>query len=100
MTVVLQTSSFPPPPPPPQGLSNYSVSDAVATYYLYMKYVHPFIFALCTIIPMEPDEVLRKGSGTLCETLLMVQGFHGNIIFPNKQEAVSSYNFPLISFEN
>lgn len=22
-----------------------------------MKYVHPFIFALCTIIPMEPDEV-------------------------------------------
>ena len=38
-------------------LSNYSVSDAVATYYLYMKYVHPFIFALCTIIPLEPDEV-------------------------------------------
>ena len=38
-------------------LSNYSVSDAVATYYLYMKYVHPFIFALCTILPMDPDEV-------------------------------------------
>ena len=38
-------------------MANYSVSDAVATYYLYMKYVHPFIFALCTIIPMEPDEV-------------------------------------------
>ena len=75
-----------------QGLSNYSVSDAVATYYLYMKYVHPFIFALCTIIPMEPDEVLRKGSGTLCETLLMVQAFHGNIIFPNKQEAVRLFS--------
>nr|CAD7570292.1 unnamed protein product [Timema californicum] len=45
----------------PQVLSNYSVSDAVATYYLYMKYVHPFIFALCTIIPLEPDEyVLQK----------------------------------------
>ncbi|KAG7263406.1 hypothetical protein CRUP_007412, partial [Coryphaenoides rupestris] len=41
----------------PQTLATYSVSDAVATYYLYMKYVHPFIFALCTIIPMEPDEV-------------------------------------------
>ena len=40
-----------------QVLATYSVSDAVATYYLYMKYVHPFIFALCTIIPMEPDEV-------------------------------------------
>lgn len=71
----------------PQVLANYSVSDAVATYYLYMKYVHPFIFALCTIIPMEPDEVLRKGSGTLCETLLMVQAFTANIIFPNKQES-------------
>ena len=40
-----------------QELSNYSVSDAVSTYYLYMKYVHPFCYALCTIIPMEPDEV-------------------------------------------
>ncbi|XP_048412228.2 DNA polymerase epsilon catalytic subunit A isoform X2 [Stegostoma tigrinum] len=72
----------------PQTLATYSVSDAVATYYMYMKYVHPFIFALCTIIPMEPDEVLRKGSGTLCEALLMVQAFHANIIFPNKQEQV------------
>jgi len=41
-----------------QVMANYSVSDAVATYYLYMKYVHPFIFALSTIIPMEPDEVI------------------------------------------
>ncbi|KAB7504214.1 DNA polymerase epsilon catalytic subunit A [Armadillidium nasatum] len=83
----------------PQVLANYSVSDAVATYYLYMKYVHPFIFALCTIIPMEPDEatnmlcsfywqVLRKGSGTLCEALLMVEAYHANIIYPNKQESV------------
>ncbi|XP_061624174.1 DNA polymerase epsilon catalytic subunit A isoform X2 [Phyllopteryx taeniolatus] len=72
----------------PQTLATYSVSDAVATYYLYMKYVHPFIFALCTIIPMEPDEVLRKGSGTLCEALLMVQAFHANVVFPNKQEQV------------
>jgi DNA polymerase epsilon subunit 1 len=50
----------------PQIMSNYSVSDAVATYYLYMKYVHPFIFALCTIIPMEPDEVfywITSGTG-------------------------------------
>ena len=26
----------------PQVLAKYSVSDAVATYYLYMNYVHPF----------------------------------------------------------
>jgi len=57
----------------PQTLAQYSVSDAVATYYLYMKYVHPFIFSLCNIIPMNPDDVLRKGSGTLCEMLLMVK---------------------------
>lgn len=56
----------------PQKLAEYSVSDAVATYYLYMKYINPFIFSLCNIIPLNPDEVLRKGSGTLCETLLMV----------------------------
>ncbi|CAB3408448.1 unnamed protein product [Caenorhabditis bovis] len=68
----------------PQQLSNYSVSDAVSTYYLYMKYVHQFIFALCTIIPLGADDVLRKGSGTLCEALLMVEAFHNNIIFPNK----------------
>lgn len=30
-------------------------------------------------------KVLRKGSGTLCEALLMVEAFHKNIIFPNKQ---------------
>lgn len=59
----------------PQMLAQYSVSDAVATYYLYMKYVHPFIFSLCNIIPLCPDEVLRKGSGTLCETLLMASFF-------------------------
>lgn len=68
----------------PQLLSEYSVSDAVATYYLYYKYVHPFIFSLCTIIPLNPDEVLRKGTGTLCEMLLMVQAYIGNILLPNK----------------
>lgn len=56
-------------------MASYSVSDAVATYYLYMQYVHPFIFSLCNIIPMTPGDVLRKGSGTLCETLLQVQAF-------------------------
>eukprot|EP01147_Barroeca_monosierra_P003730 gene3730-8364_t len=71
----------------PQQLANYSVSDAVATYYLYMKYVNPFIFALCTIIPLGPDDVLRKGSGTLCESLLMYNAYHANIIMPNKKQA-------------
>ncbi|CAK7210323.1 DNA polymerase epsilon catalytic subunit [Sporothrix bragantina] len=68
----------------PQTLAEYSVSDAVATYYLYMKYVHPFIFSLCTILPLSPDEVLRKGTGTLCEMLLMVQAYQKEIVLPNK----------------
>lgn len=33
-------------------------------------------------------QVLRKGSGTLCEVLLMVEAFHANIVYPNKQVAV------------
>lgn len=68
----------------PQVLASYSVSDAVATYYLYMKYVHPFIFSLCNIIPLNPDDVLRRGSGTLCEHLLMVESYKANVIMPNK----------------
>jgi len=47
----------------PAHMASYSVSDAVATYYLYDKYVHLFIFSLCTVIPMGPEDVLRKGSG-------------------------------------
>ncbi|OJJ99266.1 hypothetical protein ASPACDRAFT_1901862 [Aspergillus aculeatus ATCC 16872] len=70
----------------PQTLAEYSVSDAVATYYLYMKYVHPFIFSLCTILPLNPDDTLRKGTGTLCEMLLMVQAYQGNIVLPNKHK--------------
>jgi len=68
----------------PKGMAKYSVSDAVATYYLYEKYVHLFIFSLCTLIPMGPEDVLRKGSGTLCEALLMVQANDLDIICPNK----------------
>lgn len=46
----------------PTEMAAYSVSDAVATYYLYQTYVHMFVFSLCTIIPMGPDDVLRKAS--------------------------------------
>ena len=77
----------------PQDMASYSVSDAVCTYYLYMTYIHPFIFSLSTIIPMNPDEVLRKGSGTLCEMLLMVQAYQANIVAPNKHTSVAEKMF-------
>ena len=35
---------------------------------------------------MIPEDVLRKGSGTLCEMLLMVEAYEKNIIAPNKQK--------------
>ena len=35
---------------------------------------------------MGPEDVLRKGSGTLCEALLMVQACTKDIICPNKQK--------------
>uniref|UniRef100_M4B9S0 DNA polymerase epsilon catalytic subunit n=1 Tax=Hyaloperonospora arabidopsidis (strain Emoy2) TaxID=559515 RepID=M4B9S0_HYAAE len=77
----------------PLKMASYSVSDAVATFYLYDKYVHLFVFSLCTIIPLGSEDVLRKGSGTLCEALLMVEAFHGNIICPNKQSSASEEKF-------
>ena len=85
----------------PQVMASYSVSDAVATYYLYMKYVHGFIFSLATVIPMSPDEVLRKGSGTLCESLLMVEAFQANVVCPNKQvdDMSASHNGHLLESE-
>jgi DNA polymerase epsilon subunit 1 len=75
-----------------------------------MKYVNPFIFSLCNIIPLNPDEVLRKGTGTLCETLLMVcmlwlittvyltcnlqvEAYRGKIIMPNRHEESSGSMF-------
>lgn len=69
----------------PQRLCEYSVSDAVATYHLYKKHIHDFILALCTIVPLNPEMILRHGSGVLCENLLMAQAFSENIIFPSKQ---------------
>ncbi|EME32355.1 DNA polymerase epsilon subunit 1 [Galdieria sulphuraria] len=70
----------------PQLLASYSVSDAVCTYYLYMRYVHPFIFSLCNIVPLPPEDVLRRGSGTLCENLLMKEAYQQDILCPNKHQ--------------
>jgi len=78
----------------PHLLASYSVSDAVCTYYLYMKYVHPFVFSLCTILPLNPDDVLRKGSGTLCELLLMSEAKEKLIVAPNKHEDYSVKHTP------
>ncbi|GIQ82772.1 DNA-directed DNA polymerase, family B [Kipferlia bialata] len=86
----------------PEVLASYSVSDAVATYYLFQKYVFPFIFALCTIIPDNPDAVLRRGSGTLCELLLLVQATTANVPYPHKKARpiLSEHNGRLLDSES
>ena len=43
--------------------------------------------SLLLLFDINFRQVLRKGSGTLCESLLMVEAYHANIIYPNKQEA-------------
>ncbi len=42
------------------------MSDAVATYYLYMKFVHLFIYSLCTIIPLPPAYVCVYACACAC----------------------------------
>jgi DNA polymerase epsilon subunit 1 len=46
------------------------------------------------VIPMGPEDVLRKGSGTLCEALLMAEAFRSNVVCPNKHQD------PLLPFHN
>jgi len=50
---------------------------------------------------MPPDDVLRRGSGTLCELLLMVEAFRGGIVCPNKHapQAEALYKGHLLDSE-
>ncbi|UKK02958.2 DNA polymerase epsilon catalytic subunit [Theileria orientalis] len=80
----------------PQKLAVYSVSDAVATYNLYIKFIHNFILALSYIVPLPPNEILRQGAGTMCENLLMAEAYANGILLPNKhtQKAIRFYTNP------
>ncbi|KAI5148676.1 DNA polymerase epsilon subunit 1 [Enteropsectra breve] len=70
----------------PQLLASYSVSDALATYYLYIKFVHSHIFSICSIIPLPTIQILCKGSGTLCEALLFSEALSSKILVPEKMQ--------------
>jgi DNA polymerase epsilon subunit 1 len=45
---------------------------------------------------MNAEDVLRKGSGTLCEALLMVEAYKGNIVCPNKQVGPVEWTTPRV----
>ncbi|XP_075591225.1 DNA polymerase epsilon catalytic subunit 1 [Dermatophagoides farinae] len=68
----------------PQTMAEYNASDAVVTFALYEKYIHNFILALASIIPLNIDNILRKGAGSLCETLLMKMAVNSNVVIPCK----------------
>lgn len=69
----------------PQKLASYSVSDALSTYFLYVKYVHPHIFSMSTLVPLPPVHTLCKGSGTLCEALLLSEAITYNLLVPTRK---------------
>lgn len=59
----------------PEQLAVYSVSDAVATFYLYERYIHNFILALSSIIPLpvsDPCPLAGDASFTLGSALLSI----------------------------
>lgn len=71
----------------PQKLASYSVSDAVATYYLYIKYVHSHIFSIASLIPLPTVQILCKGSATLCEALLFAESINFQLLVPSKKRS-------------
>ncbi len=57
-----------------------------------------FYLSKCVCRPCMPCllrilQVLRKGSGTLCEQLLMVQAFQKSIVCPNKHTSAAETFF-------
>ena len=78
----------------PQKMASYSASDAVATYFLYIKFVHAHIFSLGTLIPLPPIKILSKGSGSLCEALLITQANLFDILIPNvpQEQSLTYYD--------
>lgn len=69
----------------PDKMASYSVSDAVATYFLYTKYVQPHVFSICSLIPLPPTSGLCQGSGTLSEALLISEAVSYGVLIPERR---------------
>lgn len=62
----------------------YNASDVVATSLLNEKFVETFVYALGSIVPMNPDDILRSGSGSLCEAAILAKARATGINIENK----------------
>ncbi|KAK6090615.1 hypothetical protein P3W45_000338 [Vairimorpha bombi] len=69
----------------PLKMAAYSVSDAVATYFLFIKYVQPHVFSLSSILPYPPVKILCTGSGSLCEALLIIEAYNYALLIPKEK---------------
>ncbi|KAF9765064.1 DNA polymerase epsilon catalytic subunit A [Nosema granulosis] len=70
----------------PDAMAKYSVSDAVATYFLFTKFVLPHVYSLASLVPYPPHEVSCLATETLCEALLISEAVHNNILIPEKHK--------------
>lgn len=70
----------------PHKMLHYNISDVVTTYMLNKKFVENFIFALGSIVPLTPDKLLRKGTGTICDTGMLAFAKKKCIKIENKPE--------------
>lgn len=71
----------------PETMALYSVSDAVATYFIFTKFVLPHIFSLSSLLPYPPHEVMYLGTGTLCEALLITEAARSNLLIPKREKS-------------
>lgn len=77
----------------PHTMLHYNISDIVATYLLNQKFVENFIFALGSIVPLTPDNLLRKGTGSICDTGMLALAKKTHIKIENKPPERSSLLF-------
>lgn len=85
----------------PQTMASYSVSDAVSTYYLYMTYIHPFIFSLvrhlCSGAALHPVlHLLHTISHHTCYTISHCNKYYQSVqqlLGDTFQRAIPTFRF-------
>ncbi|EOB12107.1 DNA polymerase epsilon catalytic subunit A [Nosema bombycis CQ1] len=69
----------------PDRMAKYSVSDAVATYFIATKFVINHIYTLCSLVPFSPYDAICSNPDTLCEALLIKEASIYNVLIPSKR---------------
>lgn len=59
----------------PMTMISYNISDVVSTKILSDKFVEPYMFALGKVSNLNIDDLLRKGSGGICDVSIL-ENYH------------------------